>query len=121
MPQPDWYAYIRAKGTFLKNISNSICIPLLVVLVANNDLTVAITAHIFILGGHPRLEIRVLRDKPEQFTLFIHALATVMKPEHRPRAARFVDIGECKRVVIAYKLFDVTVAGIHGLPYERWR
>lgn len=51
----------------------------------------------------PRLEIRDLQQNTEQFTLFIHSLAAIMLPEHRPRAASFVELG-----------------GIHGLPYERW-
>ncbi|KAF7985973.1 hypothetical protein HWV62_43940 [Athelia sp. TMB] len=53
-----------------------------------------------------RLEIRDLSSNDEykeQWTLFIHALADIQKPEHRPKASRYADI-----------------AGIHGLPYERW-
>ncbi|KAJ2928736.1 hypothetical protein H1R20_g8358, partial [Candolleomyces eurysporus] len=55
-------------------------------------------------GVYPRLEIRDLQKKTEQFTLFIHALHEIQKSGYRPEAARFRDLG-----------------GIHGLPYERWR
>jgi len=56
------------------------------------------------LGGtYPRLEIRDLVKKPEQFTLFILAYMAIREPSYQPVAARFVQ-----------------QAGIHGLPYQQW-
>ncbi|KAL0948486.1 hypothetical protein HGRIS_011054 [Hohenbuehelia grisea] len=57
-------------------------------------------------GGkiYPRREVQELaKNSPEQFTLFILASARVRDPTVTPPGPRFADI-----------------AGIHGLPYERW-
>lgn len=45
-------------------------------------------------GVHPRLEIRDLQQKKEQWTLFIHAMAGIQQHEHRPKASRFADLGQ---------------------------
>nr|UXP86201.1 polyphenol oxidase 4 [Volvariella volvacea] len=54
-------------------------------------------------GTHPRLEIRDLADKKEQWTLFILALIEIQKPGYHDASTQFV-----------------SMAGIHGLPYARW-
>ncbi|KDQ14965.1 hypothetical protein BOTBODRAFT_174471 [Botryobasidium botryosum FD-172 SS1] len=57
-----------------------------------------------ILGGtYPRLEIRELYKKPEQFTLFVLGWEAIRRPDYRPIAAQFVQ-----------------QAGIHGAPNQQW-
>ncbi|EJU01752.1 Di-copper centre-containing protein [Dacryopinax primogenitus] len=53
---------------------------------------------------YPRLEIRDLIIKhPEQWSLFVRSLLQISNPEYQPKPASFVEI-----------------AGIHGMPYQRW-
>jgi tyrosinase len=54
-----------------------------------------------IADNFPRLEIRDLQKKPEQLTLFLHSLAAIMSPEHRPKASRFADLGQFSFSLIA--------------------
>lgn len=44
--------------------------------------------------AQPRLEIRELQTKTEQWTLFIFAMADIQLPEHRPKPLRFGDLGQ---------------------------